>query len=84
MTNLENLSRDIVKLEKRIDDKDKDVISLMIQKETILYKLDLIQKQLDTIETSVKKGVGWNSFFVDFLKVAAQVAALVAAGKFLL
>jgi hypothetical protein len=32
----------------------------------------------------VKKGVGWHSFFVDFLKVAAQVAALVAAGKFFL
>lgn len=82
MSNLEELNKNIVKLEKRIDEKDKEIISLTIQKETILYKLELIQKQLDAIEKSVKKGVGWNGFFVDFLKVAAQVGALVAAGKF--
>jgi hypothetical protein len=84
MNNIESLTESIAKLENRMSEKDKEITALTIQKETILYKLEIIQKQLDTIENSVKKGVGWHSFFVDFLKVAAQVAALVAAGKFFL
>lgn len=84
MNELETLNKDILNLEKRLDEKDKEIVSLTIQKETILYKLESIEKQLDSIELSVKKSVGWNNFFVDFLKVATQVAALVAAGKFFL
>lgn len=83
MSNLDILEEKIKNLEQSMDEKKKEINALMIEKETTLYKLDMIQKQLDEIEASVKKNLGWNGFFIDFIKVAAQIAALVAAGKFI-
>lgn len=78
------LEEKVRKLEQEVEEKRKDVSELKVQKETMIYKLEQIEKQLDEIATTVQKDLGWRGFFIDFVKMAAQVAALLAAGKLFL
>ncbi|OAH59382.1 MULTISPECIES: hypothetical protein [Bacillaceae] len=83
MINIDVLEEKVKRLEEDMDKIKKEVSMLLIKKETMIYKLDQIQKQLDEIQTSVNRDSGWRGFLIDFIKAAAQIAALVAAGKFI-
>lgn len=45
----------------------------------IVHRLESVEKNLG----SMSKDAGWRGFFLDFIKAAAQIAALVGAGKFI-
>ena len=75
--------REVKDLKKEIREQSKELETLNMSKETMLIKLDQIQKQLASIEGTVSKDSGWRGFFLDFIKAAAQIAALVGAGKFI-
>ncbi|MFP5116154.1 hypothetical protein ACSU64_27990 [Bacillaceae bacterium C204] len=75
--------RENADLKKEVRELWKDVDALVTSRETMLIKLDQIQKQLMDIQGAVNKDSGWRGFFIDFLKAAAQIAALVGAGKFI-
>jgi len=77
------VERENADLKKEVRELSKDVDTLVTSKETMLIKLDQIQKQLADIQGAVNKDSGWRWFFIDFLKAAAQIAALVGAGKFI-
>ena len=70
-----------VKGEVRVQGNEIDVIEQ--DKSLIVYRLEQIQRQLDGISATLSKDTGWRGFFIDFLKAAAQIAALVGAGKFI-
>ena len=77
------VEREIVDIKKDIREQNADLDSLLTTRETILFRLDQIQKQLAEIQGTVNKDSGWRGFFLDFIKAAAQIAALVGAGKFI-
>lgn len=70
-----------IKNDVRSNSKELDLISE--DKNILLYRLEQIQKQLDSITVSLSKDTGWRGFFIDFLKAVAQIAALVGAGKWI-
>ena len=49
----------------------------------ILHRLNGIEKKLDSIDSNLSKDSGWRGFFIEFIKAAAQIMALVGAGKFI-
>lgn len=51
--------------------------------ERIQFQLKAIQTDLSSLTDTIKKDTGWRGFFLDFIKAAAQIAALVGAGKFI-
>lgn len=75
--------RDVKELKSVVKEQSKELDQLITSKETMLIKLDQIQKQLASIEGTVNKDSGWRGFFLDFIKAAAQIAALVGAGKWI-
>jgi chromosome segregation ATPase len=75
--------RENAELKKEVREMSKDVDILLTSRETMLLKLDQIQKQLADIQGTVNKDSGWRGFFIDFIKAAAQIAVLVGAGKWL-
>lgn len=77
------VEREIIDIKKDIREQNADLDSLLTTRETILLRLDQIQKQLGDIQGTVNKDSGWRGFFLDFIKAAAQIAALVGAGKFI-
>lgn len=88
---LEVLAEKIRTIERELRDIKADVKSnsseidkLETSRETNLIKLDLLDKKLESIQTSISKDTGWRGFFIDFIKAAAQIAVLVGAGKWIL
>lgn len=77
------VEREITDLKRDLRAQSEEVDELITVKETTLLKLNQIQQQLSSIETTVNKDAGWKGFFLDFIKAAAQIAALVGAGKFI-
>ena len=75
--------RDVKELKSVVKEQSKELDQLITSKETMLIKLDQIQRQLASIEGTVSKDSGWRGFFIDFIKAAAQIAALVGAGKWI-
>lgn len=75
--------REIKDLKKDLREQGQDVDSLITVKETTLLKLEQIQQQLVSIQTTVNKDSGWRGFFLDFVKAACQIAVLVGAGKWI-
>lgn len=75
--------REVKDLKKEVKEQSKELDQLITSKETMLIKLDQIQRQLASIEGTVNKDSGWRGFFLDFIKAAAQIAALVGAGKWI-
>lgn len=77
------VERDIRDLKKDFKESDGDVEELSSQMKLMVYKLDAIEKTVASINTTLSKDSGWRGFFIDFIKAAAQIAALVGAGKFI-
>lgn len=77
------VERDIRDLKKDFKESDGDVDELSSQMKLMVYKLDAIEKTVASINTTLSKDSGWRGFFIDFIKAAAQIAALVGAGKFI-
>lgn len=77
------VERDIRDLKKDVKESDGDVDALSAQMQLVVYKLDAIEKTVASINTTLSKDSGWRGFFIDFVKAAAQIAALVGAGKFI-
>ncbi|USK77758.1 hypothetical protein [Peribacillus frigoritolerans] len=73
------------KLRTKIDFKeaDGDVDELSSQMKLMVYKLSTIEKTVESINTTLSRDTGWRGFFVDFIKAAAQITALIGAGKFI-
>ncbi|MDQ0880954.1 hypothetical protein [Peribacillus sp. V2I11] len=72
-----------VELKNQVKDLSKDVVSLITIRETMLIKLDQIQRQLADIQGTMNKDSGWRGFFLDFIKEAVQIAVLLGAGKWI-
>lgn len=77
------VERDLRDLKKDFKESDGDVDELSTQMKLMVYKLEAIEKTVASINTTLSKDSGWRGFFIDFLKAAAQIAALVGAGKFI-
>ncbi|MEP9408583.1 hypothetical protein ABKP09_19890 [Peribacillus frigoritolerans] len=77
------IEREVRDLKKDFKEADGDVDELSSQMKLVVYKLEAIEKTVASINTTLSKDTGWRGFFIDFLKAAAQIAALVGAGKFI-
>ena len=77
------IEREVRDLKKDFKEADGDVDELSAQMQLVVYKLDAIEKTVASINTTLSKDTGWRGFFIDFIKAAAQIAALVGAGKFI-
>lgn len=75
--------REMKDLKIDVREQSKELETLATSKETMLIKLDQIQKQLASIEGTVNQDSGWRGFFLDFIKAAAQIAVLVGAGQWI-
>lgn len=75
--------RELRDLKKDLRKSDGELDELESKVQLVLYKLDTIEKTITSINTTVSRDTGWRGFFIDFLKAAAQIAALVGAGKFI-
>jgi chromosome segregation ATPase len=74
---------DLVEMKGDIKVQGEEIEDLAKSKETTLVKLEQIQKQLDSIQTAVSKDSGWRGFLFEFIKAAAQIGALIGAGKWI-
>jgi len=77
------LENDLLEVKKDVKTQTKELDLVTDDKNIILYRLEQIQKQLDSVNVSLSKDSGWRGFFIDFIKAAAQIAALVGAGKWI-
>ncbi|MCU6603841.1 hypothetical protein OCO53_25710 [Peribacillus frigoritolerans] len=77
------IEREVRDLKKDFKQSDGDVDELSSQMKLVVYKLEAIEKTVASINTTLSKDTGWRGFFIDFIKAAAQIAALVGAGKFI-
>jgi septal ring factor EnvC (AmiA/AmiB activator) len=77
------IEREVRDLKKDFKEADGDVDELASQMKLVVYKLEAIEKTVASINTTLSKDTGWRGFFIDFIKAAAQIAALVGAGKFI-
>lgn len=77
------LEKDLIEVKKDVKTQTKELDLVTDDKNIILYRLEQIQKQLDSVNVSLSKDSGWRGFFIDFIKAAAQIAALVGAGKWI-
>ena len=77
------LEREIKELRADVRENSHEIDVLDRTKETTVYRLQLIDKKLDEIQTSISKDSGWRGFFLYFIKAAAQIAVLVGAGKWI-
>lgn len=80
---LRRLESDLLEVKGEVRAQGNEIDVIEKDKNIILYRLEQIQKQLDAISVSLSKDTGWRGFFIDFIKAAAQIAALVGAGKFI-
>lgn len=77
------VEREIRELKMDFKESDGDVDELSAQVKLMVYKLSTIEKTVESINATLSKETGWRGFFIDFIKAAAQIAALVGAGKFI-
>lgn len=77
------VEREIRELKNDFKISDGNVDNLSAQLQLVVYKLSAIEKTVESINTTLSKDSGWRGFFIDFIKAAAQIAALVGAGKFI-
>ncbi|MED3865258.1 MULTISPECIES: hypothetical protein [Priestia] len=80
---MRRLEADLLEIKGEVRSQGNEIDVLDNDKNIILYRLEQIQRQLDSISATLSKDTGWRGFFIDFLKAAAQIAALVGAGKFI-
>lgn len=73
------VERDIKEIKVSMKDQDEDIEKLPI----ILHRLDGIERTLEKMNQTLSRDSGWRGFFLDFIKAAAQIAALVGAGKWI-
>jgi chromosome segregation ATPase len=78
-----HIEREIREIKGSTKENSTDIDRLERTQDTIILKLEQIQKQLGSIETTVSSDSGWRGFFLDFIKAAAQIAVLVGAGKWI-
>lgn len=77
------LEIDLAEIKNDVKHNAKELDLIIDDKNIILFRLEQIQKQLDSITVSLSKDTGWRGFFIDFIKAIAQIAALVGAGKWI-
>lgn len=85
-SNPEILAERIRVLEREIKDVKADMRDQwedLEQLPLILHRLNGIESKLEKIDTNLSKDSGWRGFFVEVIKAAAQIMALVGAGKFI-
>lgn len=80
---LRRLESDLLEIKGEVRTQGNEIDLIEQDKNIILYRLEQIQRQLDTISVTLSRDTGWRGFFIDFIKAAAQIAALVGAGKFI-
>lgn len=80
---IRRLEADLLEIKGEVRSQGNEIDVIEKDKNIILYRLEQIQRQLDSITVSLSKDTGWRGFFIDFLKAAAQIAALVGAGKWI-
>lgn len=80
---LRRLETDLSEVKSEVRSQGQEIDVIEQDKNIILYRLEQIQKQLDSISVTINRDTGWRGFFIDFIKAAAQIAALVGAGKFI-
>jgi len=80
---IRRLEADLLEIKGEVRVQGNEIDTIEQEKNIILYRLEQIQRQLDAISATLSKDTGWRGFFIDFLKAAAQIAALVGAGKFI-
>lgn len=80
---IRRLEADLLEIKGEVRTQGNEIDAIEKDKNIILYRLEQIQRQLDSISASLSKDTGWRGFFIDFIKAAAQIAALVGAGKFI-
>lgn len=64
-------------------EQEKEVVRLNRSEDRIQFRLKRIEDEVITISATLAKDTGWRGFLLDFIKAAAQIAALVGAGKFI-
>ncbi|MED4116608.1 hypothetical protein P4661_27610 [Priestia megaterium] len=80
---MRRLEADLLEVKGEVRVQGNEIDAIEQDKSLIVYRLEQIQRQLDGITATLSKDTGWRGFFIDFLKAAAQIAALVGAGKFI-
>jgi len=80
---IRRLESDLLEIKGEVRSQGNEIDLIEQDKNIILYRLEQIQRQLDSISATLTKDTGWRGFFIDFLKAAAQIAALVGAGKWI-
>jgi len=80
---IRRLEADLLEIKGEVRTQGNEIDVIEKDKNIILYRLEQIQRQLDSISATLSKDTGWRGFFIDFLKAAAQIAALVGAGKWI-
>lgn len=80
---IRTIEREIKELRGDVRENSQEIDVLDRTKETTLVKLEIMDKKLTDIQTSISKDSGWRGFFLDFIKAAAQIAVLVGAGKWI-
>lgn len=80
---MRRLEADLLEVKGEVRVQGNEIDAIEQDKSLIVYRLEQIQRQLDSISATLSKDTGWRGFFIDFLKAAAQIAALVGAGKFI-
>ena len=82
--NVRYLEKEVETIKKDLRDESKEMESLIRQVDLVVYKVTAIEESLQNVSTTLSKDTGWRGFFIDFIKAAVQIAALVGAGKFIL
>lgn len=80
---IEVLKKDDRDIGKRLDLVEKEQINIRNNQTNIKDSLEEIKAELKEIKTNQQKDQGWRVVLIDFIKAAAQIAALIGAGKFI-
>lgn len=77
------LHKEVEELKGDLKESEQENRKNQLTMERMQFQLKSIQTDLKNISTTLSKDTGWRGFFLDFIKAAAQIAALVGAGKFI-
>lgn len=77
------MSKEVDSIKEEVKKQGNDMQRRIRTEERIQFQLKQIRTELQSISTTVQKDAGWRGFLLDFIKAAAQIAALVGAGKFI-
>lgn len=80
---VKTLEREVASLKDDVGRNKKSISEIQGEHRLIVYKLEEIGKDIAEVRGVLAKDSGWRGFFVDFIKAAAQIAALIGAGKFI-